>query len=303
MTDHNHGQGDLFGGPGEPPEVAVPPEGGPLPGPGWSARLEALRIPVMIALALVAAFATVQFLRGGDDATTDQVAPPPPEVAPTVAVTSLPSVAPAATTTAPPSTTAAPPATTIPPTTTTTTTTTITPPPFIEPIGDPIAIDDLVLSVVGIGPLDFGDSGDQVLGRIAASLGQPGADTGRVDFGPSDRCEAGTRREVRWGPLTIVTEFDQDGGERFHSFRVDVRDPAVTGPASGLQTLSGLKAGDTVGELQDIYGSGFTIDYTQHEAEGDRFELRSRQGLLLWGPVTSTERDGTVLGIFSTDAC
>ena len=263
----------------------------------------------MIALTLVAIFAMIQFF-GVEDSTSvtagnalaqSTVAPRP--------VTSLPQIVALPPTIAPPPVTAPTPTLTVPqsPTTAAPATTTMPPPtvpaPFISPVGDPVPIGDLRLSVIGIGPLRFGNRADRVLGRLAASLGQPDLDSALI-FGPDDRCPEGTAREVQWGPLTAITRFDSDGDERFHSFRVDIRDPDVAGPAADLLTLAGLKAGDTVATLEDIYGSGgFTVTYTFHEVDGNRFELRSRQGFLLWGPVTSRSPDGVVLGIFSAEAC
>ena len=52
--------------------------------------------------------------------------------------------------------------------------------PPITPIGDPIPITELTLTKDDIGPLDFGDEGDQVLGRLAATFADPTQDTGFI---------------------------------------------------------------------------------------------------------------------------
>lgn len=278
------------------------------PAPGRASRLERLRLPAMIVLTLVAIFAILQFFGVENDPTADTAADAPAQSVGTSTppVMSLPPVVPAPTT-APPVTTQPPTPTTVPAPTAPAPTTTIGPPPtapplFIVPVGDAVPIEDMRLSVIGIGSLRFGGRADRVLGRLAASFGQPDLDSALI-FGSDDRCPEGTAREVQWGPLTAIMRLDSDGVETFHSFRVDIRDPDVAGPAADLLTLSGLKAGDTVETLEEIYASGFALTYTLDEVEGDRFELRSRQGFLLWGPVTSRDPDGVVLGIFSADAC
>ena len=104
------------------------------------------------------------------------------------------------------------------------------------------------------------------------------------------------------GALGIVTRWE-NGSETFDSFRIDIRDPEMAGPAAELQTLSGFNAGATIAEFESIYIPGFRINYMTHEVEGDIYELSSNQGLLLWGPVTSSNDDGIVQGIFSPDTC
>lgn len=176
------------------------------------------------------------------------------------------------------------------------------PPPFIEPVGDPIPVEEFTLSILGIGDLHFGDPAGGVFGVLAASLGQPEFDSGPVTGGAHGTCFEGTFRLVRFGPLTVISRFDGDA-ETFDSFRIDIRDPEAVGPAAGLQTLSGFRAGATIAEFEAIYIPGFRISYTTHPVEGDIYELSSNQGLLLWGPITSPEDDGVVLGIFSPDTC
>jgi hypothetical protein len=268
----------------------------PPPGTVW-------RIAAMAALAIVAVYALSRAIAPDESADSAQI---PLPVGPTTTGVAAP---PLVTTTRPPvATTMA--ATTLPPETTTTTATTTTtvpptttaPPPTIAVVGDPIPIENLTLSILGIGPLDFGDPADRVLGRLAATFGQPDSDSGPIAAGEQGTCDDGVHRIVRWGALSIVTSIG-DTAETFHSFRIDLRNVDEPGPGAGLLTLSGFAAGATIAEFEDTYIPGFRVAYLTDPEEGLIFELSSQQGLLLWGPVTSSDADGVVQGIFSADAC
>ena len=285
-------------------EISEPTQGQPKTRP-VERRDNTWRLIGIGLLAVVAIFAFTRATAPDDDAGDGQAAP----VASTT--TGAPVVVPAVTTLPPIATTAAPVTiqTTLPPTTTTSSTSTTTPPtttteppPFVAVVGEALPIEQLTLSVLGIGPLDFGDSAEAVLGRLAATFGQPDFDSGAVTGGEYGTCTEGTYRVVSWGSLAVTTRF-AGGAETFDSFRVDLRDFEFPGPAAALQTLSGFKAGATVAELESIYVPGFQIEYRTHPVEGDIYELSSNQGLLLWGPVSSSDDDGTVLGIFSPSTC
>jgi hypothetical protein len=215
-------------------------------------------------------------------ASTEPPAPTTPRVAAPPVVVTLPPVA-TVTPTVPPTTpgpfTPTPPARAPAPTTTTTTTT--EPPPFIEPVGNPVPVEDLTLSILGIGSLNFGNSATRVLGTLASSLGQPDIDTGPITGGALGTCADGTYRVVGWDALKVITRWDGTR-ERFDSFRVDLRGVASAGPGATLQTLSGFRAGATIGELREIYTSGFRIAFSTNPAEGMIYQLSSSQGLLLW---------------------
>jgi hypothetical protein len=174
----------------------------------------------------------------------------------------------------------------------------------IDPIGDPIPIAELTMSSNGLGPLAFGDPADEVLGRLVSTFEEPTEDTGFiVGEGSWGECPGDTIRIVRWGPLAVVTV-----GERqiaaFASYRIDLKYGGITHPATDIATLSGLRVGDTVGDLERIYG-GFSIEYVVDTDAGLVFELREvREGpLLLWGPVESQNDDALVTGIYSPDSC
>ncbi len=197
-----------------------------------------------------------------------------------------------------------PDAATTVPATTPPETTPIEPPPEIVAVGTPLDIDSLRLAANRIGPIDFGTSENEALGRLAASIGPPDADTGEIaSTGEMGTCPGDTIRVVRWGPLAVVT-VPGDGIRALGGFRMDLALGGLDARSATIQTLSGLRAGDSVGDLQRIYGD-FTIDFLDEPELGLIFELRQagQTDLLLWGPVTSSEDDGRVTGIFSPDPC
>jgi hypothetical protein len=173
-------------------------------------------------------------------------------------------------------------------------------------VGDVIPFDDLRMVADGLGPVKFGTPAAEAIGRLITSLGDPDDDSGPVlSTGTYGVCAGGLERIVRWGPLVAVVVVDSDGTETFGGYRLDFA-YAVDGlgsPATELETLSGLKAGQSVVALKDIY-SNFQVTF---EATDDitTFQLRSAKSgnLLLWGPVTSEDTKGIVLGIYALDAC
>lgn len=174
----------------------------------------------------------------------------------------------------------------------------------IEPVGEPISIAELTMSSNDIGPLDFGDNGDEVLGKLAATFGTPDQDEGFfVGNGTWGECPGDSIRVVRWGPLLVVVE-GEPGDSRFVSYRLDLSFGGLTSDARELATLSGLQVGNTVDQLQSIY-SGFVIDFRVDPSAGVVFELRSQRGgdLLLWGPVESEDPNALVTGIYSPNSC
>jgi hypothetical protein len=174
----------------------------------------------------------------------------------------------------------------------------------ITAVGDPIPISDLKLSSNDIGPLDFGADGDEVLGRLVATFGQPTDDTGfRVGDGTFGECPGWSIRVVRWGPLNVVVR-GEPGDNAFVSYRLDLRYGGVSSPTTDIATLSGLRVMDTVAELEATY-SNYYIEYVVDEAVGLVFQLKLSQNepVLLWGPVDSQADDSLVTGIYSPDAC
>ena len=175
----------------------------------------------------------------------------------------------------------------------------------IVPVGDPIQLNEMQMRAAGLGPLDFGDASTEVLGRLASTYGQPTDDTGFfVGDGTFGECPGDSVRVVRWGPLNIVSVGPQ-GSAVFVSYRIDLRYGGLSSPTTEIATLSGLRVGDEVGDLESIY-DGFDIVYVVNESLNQlTFELRENQGgdLLLWGPVDSQAEDALVTGIYSKNYC
>jgi len=216
-------------------------------------------------------------------------------------------IAPATTVTPP--TAAAPAATTISSTTTTTsstttttsstTTTTTLAAPFIEPIGDGFDVEQLRLSYYGIGDLDFGDPAGDVLGVLAASLGQPDSATGFfISDGEFGTCPGDTVREIGWGPLRILIRHITGAADTFIGFGLDGRSGWMDHRAAGLQTVSGLGLGTPLTELDTMFLHVYDVTLGR-DAEGTIFELLDDDTVVLWGPVG----DGLVLGIYSVPDC
>ncbi len=175
----------------------------------------------------------------------------------------------------------------------------------IVPVGEPIPLEDLQLAVNSIGPIAFGTAADQALGRLVASLGDPDDDTGPIlSTGEHGSCVGVMERVVRFGPLSVLLNDDAEGVSVLAGYRLDLSAGAFISPAINLTTLSGLKGGDTIDTLEDVY-SGFVIEYVEHDQFGEVYELHRRadNALLLWGPITSRDPDGQILGIFSPDPC
>ena len=177
-------------------------------------------------------------------------------------------------------------------------------PSTVDPIGDPIPIGQLTMSANDIGPLDFGSDGDEILGRLAATFGQPTQDTGFiVGNGSFGECPGDSVRIVQWGPLVVVVEGEQNNAT-FINYRMDLQYGGITSQTTDISTLSGLRVGDTVAQLESIYGE-FLIDYVVDPVAGLTFELRAEAGgdLLLWGPVDGQDDNDRVTGIYAPDPC
>ncbi len=254
--------------------------------------LWAVAVVALLAVgALLAEFAPLGPLaRGGDGVGATEPAPDPP--APLVTT-------PPADVTAPPA--AAPAPTEAPPTTT-------APAPTVPAFGEPIPIRELTLAVDGIGPLQIGSDGNEVFGRLVATFGQPheliGPEVSDGDFGT---CPGEQIRVARFGTLAAINVVDDTGREAFAGYVVDL-DLHGDGPdpAADLRTISGLRAGDTVGDLARIYAH---MDVAVFEGPDELlFELRrpSDGVLLLTGPVTGQRADddaNIVRGIASPAVC
>ncbi len=209
-----------------------------------------------------------------------------------------------ATTVAPTSTTAGSttaPATTATTSTTSSTTTTTTAPtttlPPIEPEGDPVALENLTLGAFALGPFDF-DADAAYLGRLVASLGQP--DT-RVDAGTEHGlCPDDTGTAYTWGALTAIFRVE---GEREILVGYHLDETGTDHPTQAITTRSGLELGHTIEKLDAIYlQSGLALE-TIDGAPVFLLLRSTDDATLLWGPVSSTDQDGLVEGIYSPQAC
>ena len=139
---------------------------------------------------------------------------------------------------------------------------------------------------------------------MAATFGSPTQDTGFIiGDGTFGECPGDSIRVVQWGPLNVVIRGDA-AANTFVSYRMDIRYGGLTSATRDIATLSGLRVGDQVSQLEDIYG-GFVIEYLVDGDVGLVFKLYSQRGgeLLLWGPVESQEPEGLVTGIYSPDSC
>ena len=174
----------------------------------------------------------------------------------------------------------------------------------ITPVGEAIPIAQLRMTTDGIGPLALGDDGDEVLGKLAATFGDPTQDTGFiVGSGSWGECAGDTIRVVQWGPLNIVVK-GEPGDSQFVSYRLDLRYGGITSPTTDIQTQSGLRVSDTVSQLKEIY-AGLSLEFVVDPNVGLVFELSDGLGgdLLLWGPVESQDDEALVTGIYSPDSC
>ncbi len=223
------------------------------------------------------------FAFGALDGTDDTTAAP---------ATTLPPVP----TTAVPTTVPPAPVTTVAPATTSTTTTTIPESSSIEAAGTAVPASSLTLTANGIGPIAFGDAASDAVGRLVASLGRP------QEIGVAGEemglCANDDGRFARWAGLTVViTGTFADG--TFTGYRYEAE--AVPTMHLDLATPSGLRVGDPISTLNQIYSS-YQIDYVSSEGTG-LFRLSHADDLLLWGPVSSIEDSGRVEGIYAPDAC
>ncbi|GMQ85276.1 MAG: hypothetical protein BMS9Abin07_0842 [Acidimicrobiia bacterium] len=210
------------------------------------------------------------------------------------------------TTTAPGGTT-----TTTEPGPSTTTTSPLPPSDPYPPVGEPIPVGQMKLMTdrvrvqsAEIPDLAFGDVADLVVGALTASFGDPDEDNGwQVSTGEWGVCVGDLERVVRFGPFAAIVTMVDDA-DVFNGYRQDVGFGDLGSPASQLETLSGLRAGDTVGDLKRIYASQ-TVEFATDATGGEVFELRGAESndLILWGPVAGQADEDPVIGIYAPDLC
>ena len=192
-----------------------------------------------------------------------------------------------------------------------TTTTTAPPADPYEPVPPAIPVDRLKLISNGVQINDndipnivFGQDDATAIGRFVASFGDPTGDTGfQVSTGQYGVCAGDLERIVTFGPFAAVVT-KPGGQEIFNGYRFDLTFGDLSNPAAGMETLSGLKLGDTVAQLRDTYG-GEDVTFATDPRLGEIFEVRgSTSGtLLLWGPVEGSDDSDRVIGIYGPDVC
>jgi hypothetical protein len=194
----------------------------------------------------------------------------------------------------------------------TTTTTTIPTPPNDEypavgpqiPVGQmKLMTDRIRVQDDAIPDIAFGQAAADAIGALTASFGDPDQDDGwQVSVGEWGVCVGEFERIIRYGPFAAIVTQDGDNAV-FNGYRQDVQFGDLGSPASQLETLSGLRAGDTVGDLESVYGD-LTIEYSEDEVHGTIFELTGDDGaLILWGPVGGQAETDPVLGIYAPNIC
>lgn len=203
--------------------------------------------------------------------------------------------------------TTAPPTTAAPTTTTSTTTTTTTLPPIaiVEPAYDP---DDLTLGAFALGPISFGNSDPDVIGRLAATFGQPDS------ILPADEkwglCQDDTGRVLEFGYLSVILR-DIEGGEELVGYRQRLKDrqPDPADLSGDLRTISGLGLASRLSDARQLYSRVVTAELAAQQDEtlapGSPIFIvqRSSDGrTLIWGEL-SDDDDAVVRSINSPNVC
>lgn len=180
------------------------------------------------------------------------------------------------------------------------------------PVDPPIPVEKMKMMTDGMRVNDnnipdivFGADAETAIGRFVASFGEPTNDTGwQVSTGGSGVCVDDPERIVTFGTYAaIVTK--PGGQEIYNGYRQDLTfADDITHAAAELETLSGLRVGDTVETLQDIY-SGQKVSFSVDPKLGDVYlvESGSSGALLLWGPVEGEDPSDRVVGIYAPDIC
>lgn len=199
------------------------------------------------------------------------------------------------TTTIPETPVTAAPTTTIPPPTTVPTTT-IPAPSEIGVSGDPVPVTRLTLKADGIGPIEVGTPASEAIGRLVASLGTPEAiGIAGQDYG---LCADEDGRVIRWAELNVIVSGTLAEGS-FVGYRYE--EQAVPTGTIDLATPSGIHLGDDIATLNEVYAR-YSISYETAGGEST-FRLSQDEEFLLWGPVSSTEENGRIEGIYSPPSC
>ena len=195
------------------------------------------------------------------------------------------------------STTVAPTTTEAPTTTTTTTapTTTTTSAPSV------------LLSDEGIQAGDtwvyFGYDDDDAVAAVSAVLGPPTSDSGWVDsFGVYGVCPAPEVRGVHWnGLILLFTQADTDfwfgGVEHFFAY-------TYTSAPPNLETTQGLALGDTIADLQAIYGGpDLLVDESPFDPSAAIWSYDAASWTGMYGFASSQNPTGVIQSITGGRGC
>lgn len=172
--------------------------------------------------------------------------------------------------------------------------------PLIPAAGEPVALEDLTLGAFALGPFEFGDRNDQVLGRLVRTFGQPD------DIFPATEewglCSNHEGRVVRFGWLNTVIR-DDAGDEILIGYRLGPPEDGSLHPTARLTTLSGARVGDTLQRLRDIYIDPNVRVVDPPAGPGFILVRSSDTRTLLWGPMTGTTSEDLIDGIYSPRSC
>ncbi|HSM02456.1 MAG TPA: hypothetical protein VK960_08495 [Acidimicrobiia bacterium] len=201
------------------------------------------------------------------------------------------SVAEATTTTAAPTTTT----TAVPATTTMAPTTTTTEAPAVELSDEGIQAGDTWVY--------FGYDDDDAVAAVSAVLGSPTHDSGWTDpFGDYGVCPAPEVRGVHWNGLILLftkadTDFWTGGVEHFFAF-------TFTSIPPDLATTQGLMLGDTIADLQAIYGGpDLVIDESPFDPSAAIWSYDAASWTGLYGFASSQAADGVIVSINGGRGC
>lgn len=202
---------------------------------------------------------------------------------------------------------------TTPPDDDTTTTTPETTLPTTNPYGavdPPIPASKLKMRTDGLGVMDndikdivFGMEADLAIGRLVASFGQP-TDTGwQTSTDQWGVCAGELERVLTFETFAaIVTK--AGGKEVFSGYRNDLSFGDINAAPATMETLSGLKIGNSVGDLKNIY-SNQVVTFGSDAKLGPTYTVTSAAtgAVLLWGPVQGEADSDRIVGIYAPDVC
>ncbi len=203
--------------------------------------------------------------------------------------------------------------TTVPETDTDTTTTTPTTVPSTDPyppVEPPIPSADLKMRTDGLGVMDndikdivFGTEADVAIGRLVASFGEP-TDTGwQTSTDQWGVCAGDLERILTFETFAaIVTK--SGGQEVFNGYRNDINFGDINAAPAAIETLSGLKIGDSVADLNKIYESQ-VVTFGSDAKLGSTYTVSSAANgtVLLWGPVQGEDDSDRIIGIYAPNVC